>query len=122
VALLDLTPARLSLGGGTPTNLTTALAGSALGSDTGIVVPNDLRTILFVQATAATTVTSLIGTTVQGQTVPGVTGNISAAGIYIYGVYPSQYDRPDGTTDIEVDFGTPGSVSGVVAISVPGAS
>lgn len=122
VALLTLAPVHLSLGGGSPTDLTTALAGSPLGSNTGVVMPNDLRTILVVQATAATTVTSLIGTTVQGQTVPGVAGDIAAAGIYFYGVYPSQYDRPDGTTDIEVDFGTPGSVTGVVAISIPGAS
>jgi hypothetical protein len=122
VTILSLTPANLSLGGGTPSDLTTLLAAGSIGASTGVKFPNDLRTILFVQATAATTVTSQIGTTVQGQTVPGVTGNISAAGIYMYGPYPSQYDLNDGSTDIEVDFGTQASISGVVALHIPGAS
>lgn len=122
VSLLSLTPQSLAIGGGSPTSLTAALTASPLGSNTGVVYPNDGRSILFVQATAATTVTSLIGTTVQGQTVPGVPGNIAAAGIYMYGPYPSQYDRQDGTTDIEVDFGTPASISGVALVRMPGVS
>lgn len=122
VALLTLTPVSLDIGGAAPVDLTADLAASPLGSDTGVVFPNDLRSFLIVQATAATTVTSDIGLTVQTEQVPGVSGNIAAAGIYMYGPYPSQYDRTDGSTDIEVDFGTPASVSGVIVLHVPGVS
>lgn len=122
MTLATLTPTSLAIGGGSPSDLTTILTGSPLGSNTGILFSNNLRSFVVVQATAATTVTSDIGTTIQGQAVPGVSGNISAAGIYFFGPYPSQYDRQDGTADIEVDFGTPGSVSGVAVITIPGVS
>lgn len=122
MTLLNLTPQPLTVGGASPTDLTTALAASLLGSNTGILFPNDLRSIVIVQATAATTVTSEIGVTVEGESVPGVPGNIAAAGIYLYAPYPSQFDKQDGTGDVEVDFGTPASVGGVVVVHIPGVS
>ena len=73
MALLTLTPVSLSIGGGSPVNLSSDETASPLGSNTGVLWPNDLRSFLVVVATAATTVTSRIGTTIQGQTVPGVT-------------------------------------------------
>lgn len=122
VALLTLTPLKPGINPSSPLPVTADLTASPLGSNTGVVFPNDLRTVLLVQATAATTVTSLIGTTIQGQTVPGVAASIPSAGIYWFDPYPSQFDRQDGTSDIEVDFGTPASVSGVIAVSVAGVS
>jgi hypothetical protein len=69
-----------------------------------------------------TTVTSDIGTKVQGQTVPGVApGSAQAASkILAYVPYPSQYNKSDGTENIEIDFGTPANVSGVVVLKIPG--
>ena len=121
VTLQTVSPTQLGIGGGSPLDLTTALSGSAFtDSNTGVLFTNTGRCVLVVEASAATTVTSDIGTTVQGQTVPGVTGDIDAAGIYFYGPYPSQYDRQDGTNDIEVDFGTPASVTAVLLLEIPG--
>jgi hypothetical protein len=122
VSLLTLTPVQMTPGGNNPEDLTTLLSGSPLGSNTGVVFQNSGKDLLVVQATAATTVTSDIGTTVQGQTVPGVQYSITAAGIYVFPPYPSQYNRQDGTNDIEVDFGTPASVSGVAVLRIPGVS
>lgn len=122
MTLLTLAPVSLNIGGGSPVNLTAADTASPLGSNTGVAWPNDLRSFLVVVATAATTVTSDIGTIIQGQVVPGQAGPITAAGTYMYGPYPSQFDRQDGTTDCEMDFGTPGSVTSVVAVHVPGVS
>lgn len=121
VTLQTISPTQLAVGGAGPLDLTTALAASPYtSSNTGVLFTNTGRVVLVVQASAATTVTSDIGTTVQGQTVPGVTGNIAAAGIYFYGPYPSQYDKQDGTADVEVDFGTPASVTAVLLLAIPG--
>ena len=125
VTLLTVTPAVLTAGGASPTSLTALLAAGGLGSNTGILFQNSGREIVFVQTNATsggTTVTSDIGTTVQGQTVPGIApGSAQAAStIQMYGPYPSQYDRQDGTYDIEIDFGTPANVSGVVVVHLPG--
>ncbi len=124
MSLLTLTPTVLAAGGGSPSNLTALLAAGALGSNTGVLFTNSGREILVVQTGSggSTTVTSDIGTTVQGQTVPGVApGSAQAAStIQLYGPYPSQYDRQDGTSDIEVDFGTAANVEGVVLLYLPG--
>jgi len=122
MALLTLTPTQLTPGGGGPTNLTAALAASPLGANTGVVFQNDGKTIVFVQtnATGSTTVTSDIGVTIQGQAVPGVQVSEALSLIYMFGPYPSQYNRQDGTNNLEIDIGTPANVAGVVAIRVPG--
>lgn len=125
MSLLTLTPVSLVAGGGSPTSLTSALSASPLGSNTGVLFQNTGHEVLVVQTnatTGGTTVTSDIGTTVQGQTVPGVAPGAAQAvsTIAMYGPYPSQYNRQDGTNDIEVDFGTPANVSGVVVVHIPG--
>jgi hypothetical protein len=123
VTLLTVSPTTLTAGGGSPTNLTSALSGSPLSSNTGILFQNTGHEVVVVQTGSggSTTVSSDIGTTVQGQTVPAVSGGTQAASqIVLYGPYPSQYDRQDGTNDIEIDFGTGANVSGVVVLHIPG--
>ena len=69
--LLTLTPSTLVVAGTSAVNLTTAL--TALGTNTGVLFVNNGRRVLAVQlGTTATTATSQIGTTVQGQAVTGV--------------------------------------------------
>jgi hypothetical protein len=123
MTLLTLTPIQLTPGGGSPTDLTAALTASPLGSNTGIVFENTGHEIVIVStnSTGNTTVTSDIGTTVQGQAVPGVSGGTQpASDIRIYAPYPSQYDKQDGTYDVEIDFGTEADIAGVVVIRIPG--
>jgi hypothetical protein len=124
VTLLTLTPISLTSGGGSPTNLTAALAASALGSNTGIVFANSGHEVVYIQtnSTGSTTVTSDIGTTVLGETVTSVVASPAQAAstIQMYGPYQSQYDRQDGTHDVEIDIGTPANVSGVVVVYQPG--
>ena len=124
MSLLTLSPISLVAGGGTPTGLTAALAASPLGSNTGVLFQNTGHEVVVVQTNATsggTTVSSDIGTTVQGQTVPPVSGGTQAPStIEIYGPFPSQYDKQDGTNDIEMDFGTPANVTGVVVLKIPG--
>lgn len=124
MALLTLTPISLVAGGGSPTDLTAALTASPLGANTGILFQNTGHEVVFVQTNATaggTTVTSDIGTKVQGQTVPGVSGGTQpVSDIRMYGPFPSQYDVQDGTEDVEIDFGTPANVSGVVVVKIPG--
>lgn len=120
LAALSLTP-----GGAAPTDVTAALAASPLGSNTGIKYVNTGREMVLVQTNATsggTTVTSDIGTTVQGQAVPGVEPPAPqpASKIFAYGPYPSQYDKQDGTNQVEIDFGTPANVSAVLVITIPG--
>lgn len=119
MTLLALTATQLVQGGGTPFNLTAALAASPLGSNTGITFPNTGRETVYVQTNATsggTTVTSDIGTTVQGQAVPGIQVTQAPSLIQRYGPYPSQYDAPGGANTVEIDFGTPANVSGVVVV------
>ena len=124
MALLSLAPINLVAGGASPTDLTAALTASPLGANTGVLFQNTGREVLVVQtnATGTTTVTSDIGTTVQGQAVPGVAPGAAQplSDIRIYGPFPSQYNRQDGTNDIEVDLGTPANVAGVVVLHLPG--
>ena len=123
MSLLALTPIDLTPGGATPTDLTAALTASPLGSNTGVTFPNTGREIVIVQtnATGASIQTSDIGTTVQGQTVPGIASPSQAASdISIYGPYPSQFDKQDGTDDVEIDFGTEADIAGVVVLRLPG--
>jgi hypothetical protein len=119
MSLLTLTAVNLSQGGADPTNLTAQLV--SLGSNTGVKFTNTGREILIVSVGATpTTPTSDIGTTVQGQTVPGVSGGaLTATAISILGPYPSQYDKQDGTSQVEVDFSSQTSVS-VALVHIPG--
>ena len=123
MTVLTVNPTNLNAGGASPTSLTAALAASPLGSNTGIKFQNTGHEVVAVQTNATsggTTVSSDIGTTVQGQTVPAVPGGTQPLStIQMYGPYPSQYDQQDGTNDVEIDFGTP-NVSGVVVVHVPG--
>ena len=120
MSLLSLSPVSLAGSIVTPEDLTTLLSGSPLGSNTGVLFANSGRVVLAVSVTATTTVTSDIGTTVQGQTVPGIQATLSSAGTYLLGPFPSQFNRQDGTSDIEIDFGTPGNVTGVALLFIPG--
>lgn len=122
MTLLTLSPVTLQGDIPAPVDLTTTLSGSPLGSNTGVLFANSLRVVLAVSVTASTTVTSDIGTTVQGQTVPGIQETLGSAGTWLIGPFPSQFDKQDGTSDVEVDFGTPASVSGVALLYIPGVS
>ena len=109
MALLALTPTAFTKT--TPTNVTTAL--TALGANTGVLFPNTGREILVISTgTTATTGTSDIGITVQGQAVPGVTsGALAVSSISVLGPWASQFDRTDGSYDVEVDFSSAAGVS-----------
>ncbi len=126
MTVLALTPIELTPGGGSPLDLLAELTASALGSNTGITFPNTGHEVVFVQTGSAgsTTVTSQIGTTIEGQTVPGVApaSAQAASKILAYGPYPSAYDSPqsDGEEIVEVDFGTPASVTGVIVVRQTG--
>lgn len=123
MTLLSLSPTNLAVGGGSPTDISAA-AFTSIGANTGVLFQNTGREILLVQTGSggSTTVTSDIGVTVQGQTVPGVAPGSAqpASKTYVYGPYPAQYDEQNGTQDIEVDFGTQANVSGVLLLHIPG--
>lgn len=110
MALLSLTPTVLGKAT-TPVNVTSAL--TSLGANTGVLFSNSGKEFLVVSVgTTATTGTSDIGITVQGQTVPGVSsGAISTSATSILGPWPSQFDRTDGSYDVEVDFSSSAGVS-----------
>jgi hypothetical protein len=119
MSLLTLTAIVLTPGGGAPENITTALSGSPLSPNTGILFQNTGRETVIVQTNSTaggTTVTSDIGTTIQGQAVPGVTVTEPLSTIEEFGPFPSQYNKTDGTNDIEIDFGTPANVTGVIVV------
>jgi hypothetical protein len=119
MTLLALTATNLTPGGLSPTNLSALLA--ALGSNTGVTFPNSGREILVVSlGTTATTPTSQIGTTVQGQPVTGESGGaLTVSVISVLGPYPSQFNKQDGTNTVEVDFSSQTNVS-VALVRVPG--
>jgi hypothetical protein len=116
MSLLTLQPTILAPGGANPSSLTAALAAGALGANTGVLFENTLHDLVVVQVgTTATVITSQIGTEIEGQSPPGVpSGTLAANGLYIFGLYPSDYDRQDGTLDVELDF----SVSTGVSVAV----
>ena len=75
--LLTLTPSTLVVAGTSAVNLTAAFA--ALGANTGVLFVNNGRRVLAVNVDGTpTTATSQIGTTVQGQTVTGVSSGALA--------------------------------------------
>lgn len=124
MSLLTLTPIELAAGGGTPFDLTAELAASPLGSNTGILFANTGRELVIIQTDSTaggTTVTSDIGTQVLGQTVPGITpaSALPVSDITILAAFSSEYDRQDGSRDVEIDFGTPANVTGVVVVRPP---
>ena len=119
MTILTLTPVNLVAGGASPTSLTDNL--TSIGSNTGIKFQNTGREVIAVVTTGTTTVTSDIGTTVQGQAVPGVSGGtLAGSKTYLLGPFPSQYDVQDGTNDVEIDFGTPANISGIACLHLPG--
>lgn len=125
-SLLALTPVDLNPGGGPATSLTAALATSPLGAgNTGITFPNTGQEVVYVQTAATsggTTVTTDIGTTVEGQPVPGIEQDEAASTIEMFGPFESVFNKQDGTNDVELDFGTPANVTGVVVVRQPGVS
>ena len=119
--LLTLTPSTLVVAGTSGVNLTTALAANPLGSNTGVLFVNNGRRVLAVQlGTTASTATSQIGTTVQGQTVTGVSsGALTVSAITFLGPWPIAFDRTDGSFDVEIDFSSSISVN-VALLEIPG--
>jgi hypothetical protein len=119
VSLLTLNPVQATKA--LPLNLTEALV--PLGSNTGVLFTNTGRELLVVSVgTTATTATSQIGLTIQGQTVPGVSsGPLDVSAISVLGPWPSQFDRTDGTYQVEVDFSSATDVS-VALIQMVGVS
>lgn len=121
VSLLTLDPIDLVPGGGAPTDLTAALAASLLGSNTGILFPNTGHEVVYIQTNATSggsTVSSDIGATIQGQAVPAKQppSPQAASKILMYGPYPSQYNKPDGSGHVQIDIGTPANVTGIVVV------
>ena len=87
--------------------------------------PNTGKEVVFVQtnATAGGTDGAVdIGTTIQGQTVPGGPGGIQPrvgdpdVRAVPVAVRPARRHRQN----VEIDFGTPANVSGVVVVRMPG--
>ncbi len=93
-----------------PLNLTALL--TSLGANTGVLFTNTGRELLLVSVGATpTTPTSDIGLTIQGQTVPGVSGGaLATTAISCLGPYPSQFNKTDGTYEVEIDFSSNTSV------------
>lgn len=123
MSLQTVAPTNLA-GSATATDLTAALAAGTLGGGvTGILFQNTGHELVFVQTNSSgnTTDTSDIGVTIQGQAVPGIAVTEAASKIYIFGTFSSQFNKTDGTNDIEMDFGTPADIAGVVVLHVPGA-
>lgn len=119
MSLLTLTQTSLTQGGASPTNLTTSF--TSLGANTGVKFANNGRVALFVQVGGtATTATSDIGVTVQGEPVTGQSsGALTVSDISVLGPWPSQFDKTDGTNDVQVDFDVQAGVS-VALIYMPG--
>jgi hypothetical protein len=117
--LLTLSPVNLIAGATAPVQLTSAL--QALSTNTGVLFVNNGRVILVVSVgSTATTATSQIGVTIQGQAVAGVSsGALTTNAISFLGPWPVQFDRTDGSFDVEVDFSSSTNVS-VALINVPG--
>ncbi|MEV5710176.1 hypothetical protein [Actinoallomurus sp. NPDC052274] len=117
MALLTLTaqPLQKAL----PLNLTGALV--SLGANTGVTFVNTGREILAVSVGATpTTPTSDIWLTIQGQSVPGVSGGpLATNAIALLGPWPSQFNRTDGSYQVQVDFSAQTNVS-VALLQVPG--
>lgn len=122
MSLLTLAPVTLTPGGGNPQDITDGF--TSLGSNTGVLFQNTGREVLLVMtnSTGPSAVTSEIGTTVQGQAVPGVAPGSPqpASKLFAYGPYPSQYDKQDGTSDVEIDLGTVANITGVLLLRIPG--
>jgi hypothetical protein len=119
MSLLTLTQTSLTQGGLTPTNLTSAL--TSLGANTGVLFVNNGRVALFVSVgTTATTATSDIGLTIQGQSVSGQSsGALPTSAISILGPWPSQFNKTDGTNDVQIDFSSSTGIT-LALVYMPG--
>lgn len=102
MALQTLTPTPLTKA--QALNLTSLL--TSLGSNTGVSFVNTGREFLVVSVgSTATTLTSDIFLTIQGQTVsPASTGPLATSAISVLGPWPSQFNKTDGSYTVEVDF------------------
>jgi hypothetical protein len=69
-----------------------------------------------------TTVTTEIGATIEGQQVLGVPASEAASTIEMFGPFEAEFNQHDGIGDVELVFGTPTNVSGVVVVHEPGVS
>lgn len=109
MALLSLTPT--ALGKSSAVNVTTLL--QSLGANTGVLFPNTGREFLVVSmGTTASTGASDIFITIQGAAVGSVTsGALTTSAISFIGPWSSQFDKTDGTYDVEVDFSSSAGIS-----------
>lgn len=109
MALLTLTPN--ALGKAAAVNVTNLLA--TLGANTGVLFPNTGREFLVVsQGTTASTAASDIFITIQGAAVGSVTsGALGTSAISIIGPWSSQFDKTDGSLNVEVDFSSSAGIS-----------
>lgn len=110
MALLSLNPTQL--GKAAALNVTALL--TSLGTNTGVLFPNTGREFLVVSmGTTASTPDTPIWLTIQGAAVGSVVaGALGTSAISVLGPWSSQFDKTDGTFDVEVDF------SSAVGISV----
>lgn len=117
---LALTPSPFpKTGASAPLNLTSLLTAGTLGANTGVTWTNTGREILYVQLGASTsTCQILIGTTIEGQTVPALTPTLVTTAINVIGPFPSDEQGPGGT--MTVTFGTPANVTGVALLQFIG--
>lgn len=109
MALLSLTPTVLGKSGAT--NVTTLL--TSLGANTGVLFPNTGREFLVVSmGTTASTPDTPIWLTIQGAAVGSVVaGALGTSAISTIGPWSSQFDKTDGTYDVEVDFSSAAGIS-----------
>lgn len=106
-------------GASAPLNLTALLTAGSLGANTGVTWSNTGREILYVQLGAsASTCQILIGTTIEGQTVPALTPTLVTSAINVIGPFPS--DEQSATGTMTVTFGTPANVTGVALLQFIG--
>jgi hypothetical protein len=118
---LTATPQPRATSGSTPVNLTALLASGSLGSSTGVEFVNSNEEVLYIQqGTAATNFTVVIGETVEGEPVTGITYTGVASALQFIGPFDDVEDVEPGAL-IQVTFATPANISGVALIRNSGA-
>lgn len=92
-------------------NVSSLLA--SLGANTGVYFPNTGKEILVISmGTTAANISTPINFTVQGAAVGSVSaGALGTSAISMLGPWSSQFDRTDGTFDVEVDFSSSAGIS-----------
>ena len=109
MALLSLVPTQLAKS--SALNVTNLL--TSLGTNTGVLFPNTGKEFLVVSmGTTASTPDTPIFITIQGAAVGSVTsGALGTSALSTIGPWSSQFDRTDGTYDVEVDFSSSAGIS-----------